>query len=147
VTIVGATAAAGLGVRGLSLATQSTLLTISLLVEVNATVAGRVSFPLRTEEEVRKAVLAAVAALLSDRPDVRVEWSSLTSMPLDGVEGYGRCAVCNRWVYDAELADGKRRGGVSPGAVVGARFRCDEHLPPGHPLCFAGRGYDGPLPE
>jgi hypothetical protein len=23
----------------------------------------------------------------------------------------------------------------------------DEHLPPGHPLCFAGRGYGGPIPE
>jgi hypothetical protein len=94
-------------------------------------------------------VLLAVGLLMRDggRDDVRVEWSSLTSMPLDGVEGYGRCAVCHRWVYDAERDDGERRGGVSRGAVVGGRLRCDEHLPSGHPLCFAGRGYDGPVPD
>jgi hypothetical protein len=128
------------------LVTQTTLLAVSLVIEEDADVARRLPFPLRTEEEVRKAVLVAVAALLSDRPDVRVEWSSLTSMPLDGARGYGRCAVCNRWVYDAELADGMHRGSVSPGAVVAGRLRCDEHLPPGHPLCFAGHGYDGPVP-
>jgi hypothetical protein len=129
------------------LASESTLLTVSLLVEEDATVAGRVPFPLRTEEEIRKAILAAVAAILSDRPDVRVEWSSLSTMPLDRAEGYGRCAMCNRWAYDAELADGEQRGGVSRGAMVDGRLRCDEHLPPGHPLCFAGRGYEGPVPE
>jgi hypothetical protein len=126
------------------LGSESTLLTVSLLIEENATVAASVPFPLRTEEDIRKAILAAVAALLSERPDVRVEWSSLTTMPLDGADGYGRCAVCNCWAYDAELDDGERRGGVSLGAVVGGRLRCDEHLPPGHPLCFAGRGYEGP---
>jgi hypothetical protein len=128
------------------LASESTLLTVSLIVEEDATVAGRVPFPLRTEEEIRKAILAAVAALLSDRPDVRVEWSSLTTTPLDGTEGCGRCAVCNRWAYDAESAEGERRGGISRGAVIGGQFRCDEHLPTGHPLCFAGRGYEGPAP-
>lgn len=124
------------------MATESTLLSIALLIEEDSAVAGQVPFPLRTEEEVRKAVLAAVAAILSDRPDVRVEWSSLFSMPLDGTTGYGKCIVCNRWVYDAELADGEQRGGVSKGAVVQGRFRCDEHLPTGHPLCFAGQGYE-----
>jgi hypothetical protein len=133
--------------RRLFLANESTLLTVSLLVEEDAEVAARVPFPLRTEEEIRKAILAAVTALLSDRPDVRVEWSSLSLMPLDGTEGYGRCVVCNRWVFDAEVDEGERRGGVSPGAMVDGRFRCDEHLPTGHPLCFAGRGYDGPVPE
>jgi hypothetical protein len=128
------------------LAKESTLMTISLLVEEDTDVADRVPFPLRTEEEIRKAVLAAVAALLSDRPDVRVEWSSMTITPLDGADGYGRCEVCNRWVYDAELPDLERRGGVSRGAMVGGRLRCDEHLPSGHSLCFAGRGYDGPVP-
>lgn len=129
------------------MANESTLLTISLLVEEDAAVADRLPFSLQTEEEVRKAVLAAVAVLLSDRPDARVEWSSMTSMPLDGAVGYGRCAVCSRWVYDAELSDGEWRGGVSRGAMIGGRLRCDEHLPTGHPLCFAGRGYDGPVPE
>src|SRR4051794_20704877 len=73
------------------LATASTLLTITLLVEEDAATAGRVPFPLRSEEEVRKAVLLAVGLLMRDggRDDVRVEWSSLTSMPLDGAEGYG----------------------------------------------------------
>lgn len=129
------------------MARESTLLTVSLIVEEDATIAERVPFPLRTEEEVRKAILAAVAAILSDRPDVRVEWSSLTTMPLDGSQGYGRCMVCDRWVYDAESADGEGRGGVSRGAVINGRFRCDEHLPSGHPLCFAGRGYEGPAPS
>jgi hypothetical protein len=128
------------------LASESTLLTVSLIVEEDAAVAERVPFPLRAEEEIRKAILAAVAAILSDRPDVRVEWSSLTTTPLDGSQSYGRCAVCNCWVYDAESAEGERRGGVSLGALVGGRFRCDEHLPPGHPLCFAARGYEGPEP-
>ena len=131
------------------MATETTLLTISLLVEEDADTAGRVPFPLRSEEEVRKAVLLAVGLLMADggRADVRVEWLSLTSMPLDGADGYGRCAVCRRWVYDAERADGERRGGVSPGAVVGGRLRCDEHLPPGHRICFGDRGYDGPVPD
>ena len=68
-------------------------------------------------------------------------------MPLDGVDGYGRCAVCNRWVYDAERTDGEQRGGVSRGAMIGDRLHCDEHLPPGHPLCFAGLGYTLNTPE
>ena len=127
----------------------SKLLTISLLVEEDAGISDHVVFPLRSEEEIRKAVLLAIAVILNDggRPDVRVEWSSLTSIPLNGADGYGRCAVCNRWVYNAELADGELRGGVTRGAEVGGRLRCDEHLPSGHPLCFAGRGYDGPVPD
>jgi hypothetical protein len=128
------------------LASKSTLLTVSLILEEDATLAERVPFPVRTEEEIRKAILAALAAILSDRPDVRVEWSSLTTMPLDEAEAYGRCAVCNRWVYDAESPEGERWGGVSRGAMIGGRFRCDEHLPTGHPLCFAGRGYEEPSP-
>lgn len=127
----------------------STLLTVSLLVEEDDDIAARVTFPLRSEEEIRKAVLLAVGLLMTDggRRDVQVEWSASSSMSLDGAKGYGRCQVCDRWVYDAELKDGEHRGGVSPGATIGGRLRCDEHLPTGHPLCFAGRGYDGPLPE
>lgn len=128
------------------MASLSTLLTISLLVEEDAEIAERTPFCLRTDEEIRKAVLVAVAVLLSDRPDVKVEWASSTIVPLDGADGYGQCAVCNRWVYDAELADGLPRGGVSRGARVDGQLRCDEHLPPGHPLCFADRGYEGPVP-
>lgn len=124
--------------------TKSTLLRISLLVEEDKEIASRVPFALRIEAEIEKAVLAAAAALLSDRSDVRAEWSSTSSLVLDTAEGYDRCAVCNRWAYNAELSDGVRRGGVSPGAVVDGRLRCDEHLPSGHPLCFTRRGYNGP---
>jgi len=60
---------------------------------------------------------------------------------------FGRCAVCNRWVYDCESRSELGADGVSRGAKVDGRFLCDEHLPHGHPLCFAGRGYDGPVPD
>jgi hypothetical protein len=128
-------------------ATESTVLYVALLVEEDADEARRIGWPTETKEEVRKAVLAAVAVLLRDRPHARVEWSSLTSIPLDGKPGFGRCAVCNRWVYDVDEPSEPGAGAVSRGAKVDGRFRCDEHLPSGHPLCFAGRGYDGPVPE
>jgi hypothetical protein len=129
------------------LATETDLLTISFLVEQDPTEAARLPFPLRADEEIRKAVLAAVAAVLSYRPDVRVEWSSSTLVPLDGKPAVGRCAVCNRWVYDVENATDLTPTGISRGAMVDGRYRCDEHLPPGHQLCFVGRGYDGPVPD
>lgn len=128
------------------LATESTLLSVAVLIEEDAEESRRIGWPTSTEEEVRKAVLAAVAVLLRDRPHARVEWSSLSSIPLDGKQGFGRCAVCNRWVFDAESPPEPGGGGVSRGAKVHGQFRCDEHLPPGHALCFAGRGYDGPVP-
>jgi hypothetical protein len=103
--------------------------------------------PVWADEEIRKAVLAAVAAVLSYRPDVRVEWSSSSIVPLEGKPTVGQCAVCNRWVYDVENATDLTPTGISRGAVVEGRYRCDEHLPHGHPLCFAGRGYDGPVPQ
>src|SRR5262249_36587491 len=110
--------------------------------------AARVAFPLRSEEEIRKAVLLAVAVLMSEaRPDVRVEWSSSHSIPLDGKPWFGQCAVCNRWVFDCEAPPEFGADGVSRGAKVDGRFRCGGHLPHGHPLCFAGRGYDGPVPN
>jgi hypothetical protein len=134
--------------RRCELATTSTLLTISLLVEEDADAAARVAFPLRSEEEIRKAVLLAVAVLMGEaRPDVQVEWSSSRSVPLDGKLWFGRCAVCHRWVFDCEAPSEFGAEGVSRGAKVDGRFRCDEHLPHGHPLCFAGRGYDGPVPD
>ena len=129
------------------MATTSTLMTVSLLVEQDFAEAARTPFPLRADEEIRKAVLAAVAALLSDRPNMRVEWSSSTVVPLDGKPAVGRCAVCNRWVYDEEHRTPLTPTGISRGAVVDGRYRCDEHLPHGHPLYFAGHGYDGPVPD
>jgi hypothetical protein len=129
------------------MATKSTLLTVSVLVEEDAEEAKLVGWRWDTEVEIEKAVLAAVAVLLRNRPDARVEWSSSSSIPLDGKPEFGRCAVCNRWVYDCESPPQPGAGGVSRGAKVEDRFRCDEHLPSGHPLCFAGRGYDGPVPS
>jgi hypothetical protein len=129
------------------LATTSTLLTVSLLIEEDPAVARQVLPFTGTEEEVRKAILAAVAALLSCHSDVRVEWSSMTSVPLDGKPAVGRCAVCNRWVYDEENCTECTPTGIMRGAVVEGRYRCAEHLPHGHPACFGGRGYDGPVPD
>jgi hypothetical protein len=129
------------------LATATDLLTISLLVEQDPAEAARVPFPLRADEQIRKAVMAAAAAVLSERTDVRVEWVSSSIIPLDGKPAVGRCAVCNCWVYDVEHATDLTPIRISRGAVVDGRYRCDEHLPPGHPLCFAGRGYDGPVPD
>jgi hypothetical protein len=128
------------------MATNTDLLTISFIVEQDPKEAARLPFPLRADEEIRKAVLAAVAAVLSYRKDVRVEWSSSALVPLDGKPAVGRCAVCNRWVYDVENATALTPTGISRGAMVDGRYRCDEHLPSGHPLCFAGRGYEGSVP-
>ncbi len=126
------------------MATEVTLLTVSFLVEQDPAVASRTPFPLRTDEEIRKAVLAALAAVLSDRPDVRVAWESMSVVPLEGKPAVGRCAVCNRWLYDVENATDLTPTRISRGAVVDGRYRCDEHLPPDHPACF-GRGYEGPV--
>jgi len=50
------------------LAIESTLLQVAILVEEDAEAVQRVGWPMSTEEEIRKAVLAAVAVLLRDRP-------------------------------------------------------------------------------
>jgi hypothetical protein len=118
------------------LATASTLMTISFLVEEDPALASCTPFTLRSEEEIRKAVLAAVAVLLSDRPDVRVAWESMSLVPLDGKPAVGRCAVCNRWVYDAENVTDLTPTRISRGAVVDGDYLCDEHLPKDHPLAF-----------
>jgi hypothetical protein len=127
-----------------SVKTESTLLSVSVLVEADA---GGAWSQRTLEEEIKKAVLVAVAVLLRDCPGVQVEWTSSNITPLDGKAWFGRCAVCNCWVYDCESPSERGADGVSRGAKVDGRFRCDEHLPSGHPLCFAGRGYDGPVPQ
>src|SRR5688572_10229083 len=66
------------------LATRTTLLSVSVLIEEDANEAARAGWRWSAEGEVQKAVLAAVAVLLRNRPDVRVEWASSMSMPLDG---------------------------------------------------------------
>jgi hypothetical protein len=129
------------------LATKTTLMSVSVLIEEGTDEAARAGWRATAEDEVKKAVLAAVAVLLRHRPDARVEWASSMSMPLDGKSWFGRCAVCNRWVWDCEARAEVGADGVSRGAKVDGRFRCDEHLPHGHPLCFAGCGYDGPVPD
>jgi hypothetical protein len=111
-------------------------LTVSFQIEEDAETASRVPFPLRSDEEIRKAVLAAVAAIMSSRPDVRVEWESMTIVPLDGKPAIGRCAVCNRWVYDVENATDDTPTRICRGAVVDGQYLCDEHLPKDHPVAF-----------
>lgn len=122
--------------RRLQLAIETDLLTVSLLVEQDSAEAARVPFPLRADEEVRRAVLAAVAVLLRDRPDVRVAWASSSIVPLDGKPAVGRCAVCRQWVYDAENRTPATPTGISPGAVVSGQYLCDEHLSADHPVAF-----------
>jgi hypothetical protein len=126
------------------MATRSWLLTVSVLIEQEEDTLRRNGW--RTDDEFQQAVTAAIAALYAGRSDTTVEWQSLSSTPLDGKPAVGRCAVCNRWVYDVENLTPLTPTGISGGAVVDGRYRCDEHLPHGHPVCFAGRGYDGPVP-
>jgi hypothetical protein len=119
-----------------NLATASSVLTVSLLIEEDEVIARKMPLPLRSDEEIRKAVLAAVAALLSSRPDVKVEWESLSIIPLDGKPAVGRCAVCNRWVYDVENVTDLTPTRICRGAVVEGKYLCDTHLPKDHPVAF-----------
>ena len=125
------------------MATQSWLLTVSVLIEQDTEVLdGR-----RTDDEFQEAVTAAIAALSAGRTDTVVEWQSSSSTPLDGVPAVGRCAVCQQWVFDLDNFTRDTPTGISRGAVLDGRYRCDVHLPTGHPHCFCDRGYDGPVPD
>ncbi len=124
--------------------TRSWLLTVSVLIEQDEETLRRNGW--RTDDEFQRAVTAAIAALYAGRSDTMVEWQSLTSTPLDEKPAVGRCAVCNRWVYDVQNATDRTPTRISRGAVVDGRYRCDEHLPPDHPLCF-GSVYEGPVPD
>jgi hypothetical protein len=125
-----------MSLRRLRLAKATDQLTISLLVEQDLAEEAQVPFPLRADEEIRKAVLAAVAAVLAYRSDVRVTWSSSTVEPLDGKPAVGQCAVCNCWVYDVENRTLATPTGISAGAVVDGEYLCDVHLPKDHPVAF-----------
>jgi hypothetical protein len=116
--------------------TESTLISVAVILEEDADEARRIGYAWSTEEEIRKAVLAAIAVLVRNRPHARVEWSSLSSIPLDGRPHCGRCAVCNRWVYDAESRSDDTPTGICQGAIVEDRLLCDDHLPKDHPLAF-----------
>jgi hypothetical protein len=118
------------------MATKSWLLTVSVLVEQDEEQPQRLGSGRRTDEEIQEAVTAALAHLLANRPGTVVEWQSLTSVPLDGKPACGRCAVCNRWVYDVENRTEQTPTGICPGAVVRGLLLCDEHLPEDHPVAF-----------
>jgi hypothetical protein len=60
----------------------------------------------------------------------------MTHVPLDDRPAVGRCAVCNRWVYDVENATERTPTRICRGAVVDGRPLCDDHLPKDHPLAF-----------
>lgn len=87
----------------------------------------------------------AIAALYAGRSDTMAEWESMPVTPLDGKPAVGRCAVCNRWVYDFENVSERPPTRVGREAVIDGHYLCDEHLLPEHLHCF-GRGYDGPIP-
>lgn len=89
-----------------------------------------------TNEDIRKAVTQAIAQLLMTRPGVTVEWESDTIIPLDGKPGVGRCAECNRWVFDLDNVTQMTPTCISRGATFEGRLLCDEHLPPDHPHAF-----------
>jgi hypothetical protein len=128
------------------MATVSHLITVSILVEQDEEALVHDG---RSEDDeltqLTRVVTAAIAALYAGQEGTVVKWQSLTTVPLDGNPAVGRCAVCNRWVYDVENATEWTPTGISCGAVVGGQYLCDEHLPPGHPHCFMW-GYDGPVP-
>lgn len=126
------------------MATRSWLLTVSVLIEQDEETVCRDGW--RSDDEFQQAVTDAIAALYASRSDTVVEWESMTSTPLDGKPAVGRCAVCNRWVFDVENFTDLTPTRISRGAVLDGRYRCDEHLPPDHPVCF-GRGYEGPLSD
>jgi hypothetical protein len=118
------------------MATQSWLLRVSVIVEQDEELAARVGPGWRTDDELQEVVTTALARFLARRPDIRVEWESMTSTPLDDKPGVGRCAVCNRWVVDVENCNEFSPSLLYRGAVVDGRLLCDEHLPEDHPIAF-----------
>jgi hypothetical protein len=118
------------------MATRSWLLTVSVLVEQDQELSEKPGPGWRTDDELQEVVTAALSRLLDRRPGIVVEWESMTSIPLDGKPAVGRCAVCNRWVYDVESCTEHTPTRICRGAVVDGRLLCDEHLPKDHPVAF-----------
>ena|SRR5437773_224042 len=121
------------------MAINSSLIKVSVLLEQEGGVEEEKTYfrpPWKTENDIRDAVMAALAEQFADRPTVKVSWQSMSFMPLDGRADCGRCAVCNRWVYDAQSLANDTPTGISAGAIVEGRLLCDEHLPPDHPFAF-----------
>jgi hypothetical protein len=118
------------------MATNSWLLTVSILVEQDAKFAAILGGCKHVEEQLREVLVSAVTNYLATRPDVVVEWESLTSTPLDNRPGVDRCAICNRWMFDAENVTLFTVTAICRGAIVDGQYLCDEHLPKDHPLAF-----------
>jgi hypothetical protein len=118
------------------MATQSWLLTVSVLVEQDEELAAKFGTGWRTNDELQEVVTAALAQFLAKRPDIAVEWESMTSTSLDGMPAVGRCAVCNRWVFDVENHTKDTPTRICRGAVVDGQLLCDDHLPEDHPVAF-----------
>lgn len=89
-----------------------------------------------TDNEIQEAITAAIAQRFAHRTDTVVGWQSMGSESLDELPNCGRCAVCNRWVYDAESCAEDTPGGICRGAIVAGQLLCDEHLPEDHPIAF-----------
>jgi hypothetical protein len=117
------------------MATRSWLLTVSVLVEEDGGLPEGAPGG-RTDAEIQQAITIALADLVVGRPGIAVEWQSMTSVTLDGKPACGRCAVCNRWVYDVENRTESTPTGICRGAVFGGELLCDEHLPADHPVAF-----------
>jgi hypothetical protein len=64
--------------------TESTLLCVNVVLEEDMDETRRIGYVWSTENEIRKAVLAAIAVLIRDRPQASVEWASLSFARLDG---------------------------------------------------------------
>jgi hypothetical protein len=88
------------------MATRSWLLTVSVLVEQNEKWAAKLGKGWRTDDELKGVVTTGLAQFLAQRPDIAVEWQSMTSTPLDDKPAVGRCAVCHCWVNDVENRTG-----------------------------------------
>jgi hypothetical protein len=118
------------------MATQSWLLRVSVIVEQAEELAAHAGPGWRTDDELQEVITAALTQFLARRPDIRVEWESMTSIPLDDNPGVGRCAVCNRWVVDVENRNEFSPSLLCRGAVVDGQLLCDEDLPKDHPIAF-----------
>jgi hypothetical protein len=118
------------------MSTRSWVLTVSVLVEQDEELATKVGRGWETDFELQEVVTEAFKNYLAKRPDIKVEWQSLTSTPLDDKPAVGRCAVCHRWVYDVENRADVTPTEISRGAVVDGQYLCDEHLPQDHPVAF-----------
>ena len=84
------------------MAIRSWLLTVSVIVEQHEQLAAKVGPGWRTDDELQEVVTAALAQYLAKRPEIEVEWVSMSSAPLDDKPAVGQCTVCDRWVFDVE---------------------------------------------